>query len=185
MNRRAIALGLAATLSATSLAGTASAETAISEEASKWTLDGVKFANPFDSSTWWDGSEGSHEEMERVAINPMNPEFWIGFIRPDTHTRMHVTFTDPATLSQFFDLDTYKAMVDPDTLAKWIELETYAPLADPQTYAYWTQPGAYMHVVEATHYAQMIDPSAYTDVFTAAFSAIDLQDYLPETATEE
>ena len=110
---------------------------------------GVRIGNPIDPSTWWDGAaeHADHAAMEPIEINPVDPEFWMAFIDPQKHSRVHATFTNPATMAQFLKADTYTAMMDMGTMMKWMDMDSYAPMYDPQTYAYWKQPGAYGHML--------------------------------------
>jgi len=128
---------------------------------------GVRIGNPIDPSTWWDG-HGENASTEPLDINPMDPEFWVAFVDPDMHSRLHATFTNPATMGQFLKADTYTAMMDMGIMMKWMDLDSFAPLYDAQTYAYWMQPGAYTHMLNLENYSQMIDLANYTAVLDTA-----------------
>jgi hypothetical protein len=173
MKKFKLALALVAGLSA----GQAIAETATHDHGAQGTVlefKGVRYGNPFDSSTWWEGSTS----MEPVKVNFIDPDFWMGFIRPDTHSRLHMTFTDPETYAAFFKAETYTVVMDLSVWAKWIDPNTYAALIDPQTYAYWMQPGAFMHVASAQNYAQLLDADKYATVFTAASDAFGVTEWV-------
>ncbi len=129
-------------------------------------LSGVKFANPLDSSTWWDGSDhATHETYEPIKINPFDPEFLMKFPDPETHSTLHAAFTNPTTWGQFFKPETYTGMVSTEVAMKWMDPQTFSVLIDPQTYAYLAQPGAYMHVLNVDHYAKLVDMTAYGSLF--------------------
>jgi hypothetical protein len=183
MTKHALALGLAAILTA----GSVTAETTTPEttaplaveiepaaKANVLTIAGVRVGNPFDSSTWWDGHETAGED-EMVRINFADPRFWVGFIDPDRHSAMHATFTNPATMAQFFELETYSAMMDFGTWMSWMDVDNYRPLIQAQTYAYWMQPGAFAHLLDTGNYAQMVSLDAYEAVLNTALDTFGVK----------
>ncbi len=142
-----------------------------------WDIAGVHFANPFDSKTWYDGSNELELEMaEPVAINPTDPDFWMSIANPETHSVMHRAFLNPRSWAQFAKPETYVTMMDAKVWMKWAEPKTYSVLADPQTYAYRMQPGAFMHVFNAQSYAQLANPSAYMDIVSTAMETVGAAD---------
>ena len=129
-------------------------------------LENVRFGNPIDPSTWWDGSEESgHHEM-LVDMNPADIKSWMQIIDPDTHSAVHMTLTNPEGWAQFMKPEFVFDMFAMENVTNMIDLETYEPLIDPQTYAYWAQPGAYGHVLNVSHYAELINPQAYVNLFS-------------------
>lgn len=158
-----IILALTATTFLTAGVNVASAQEATSEG---WNIGGVRIANPIEPSTWWDASEG--ETGAPIAINFMDPEFYINIINPKKHSAMHGGFTNPETWAQFMKAETYVNMMDYSVWAKWIEAKTYEPLLDLQTYAYWMQPGAFAHQLNTNHYAKLVDLKAYGTIVDAA-----------------
>lgn len=161
MKKSVLALGLAAATALGSVAAIA--------ETDSMNIAGYRIANPFDSSTWWDGAEGKADMASAsVDVNFADPDFWFGFMKPEEHSVRHMAFTNPATWAQFMRPATYAKMADVDTWMKWADLASYDVVTDPQTYAYWSQPGAYMHVMKAEHYGQAMSPDAYGAVVSAA-----------------
>lgn len=186
MNKHALALGLAAILTA----GSAIAQSATTEAPATGpapqghaaaaaqddvlTLWGVRVGNPFDSATWWDAHPtGGHDDM--VQVNFADPRFWVGFVDPDRHSAMHMTFTNPATMGQFFKPETYSAMMDFGTWMSWMDVSNYQPLFEAQTYAYWMQPGAYLHMIDIEGYANMVSLDAYVAAFDAAVETMGIR----------
>ncbi len=141
--------------------------------ASAFEIGGVRFGNPFDSSTWWDGSE--HGVGETVVINFADPEFWMQIPNPETHSSLHGAFTNPETWGQMLKMETYANMMDKDVWMKWTDLENFKTLRDPQTIAYFLQPGAYQHLVNKEHYAQLLNKEAYVSVADDALSNFGLE----------
>ncbi|MGV6813253.1 MAG: hypothetical protein ACWA47_13470 [Brevirhabdus sp.] len=134
------------------------------------TIAGVRVGNPFDASTWWDGSEGHHDvETASLDVDFVDPEFWFSFFDAETHSRNHMALMNPATWGQFMHPATYVKMADVTTWMKWVDLDSYEPILDIQNYAYWMQPGAYEHMVKVDHYAQLADLGNYGTMFTEAF----------------
>lgn len=170
-----LGVGLVAAM-ALSAVSAGSAETDI--EAKGWTVAGVYLANPFDSSTWYDGAHGLElDKAETMTINLADPDFWMSIPSVEEHSIVHKSILNPATWAQFAKPETYVAMMDVNIWKKWAELDTYAVLADPQTYTYRMQPGAFMHTFDARSYAQLANPSAYgvildTMMDTAGLSSV-------------
>jgi len=135
---------------------------------------GIRFGNPFDSSTWWDAAEGTVDMKGTVAINFSDPDFWMQIVTPEKHGQFHVAVFNPRTWAQFVKVETYVAMMNPKLLAKWVDLDTYDALLDPQTYAYWMQPGAYAGQLRPAVYANLIDGAAYAEIATAAAETLRL-----------
>ena len=138
---------------------------------------GLRVGNPLDPATWWNAHGASMAEMTPIAINPMDPDFWIAFIDPPRHGHAHMTFMNPASMGQFMKPETYSAMMDPAVWIKWADPQNYAPLFDPQTYAYWMQPGAYAHMLDPGQFEPMLDAGNYTAVLTAAADTLGLSDW--------
>ena len=136
-------------------------------------IGGVRFGNPFDSSTWWDGS--THEMNETITINFADPEFWMSIPNPESHSNMHGAFTNPATWGQMLEVETYTNMMDRDVWAKWLDTSNYDVLRDPQTYAYFMQPGAFQHLLNVEHYTQLATPSAHLDNVDLALGHFGLE----------
>lgn len=152
-------IGLVAAM-ALSAVSAGSAETDV--EAQGWNVAGVHIANPFDSSTWYDGSTDLElDKAETMAINFADPDFWMSIPSVEKHSVVHKSILNPVTWAQFAKPETYTAMMDVNVWKKWAELDTYAVLVDPQTYTYRMQPGAFMHTFDARSYAQLANPSAY------------------------
>lgn len=140
---------------------------------SAFEIGGIRFGNPFDRSTWWDG--GVHSADETVVINFADPDFWMSIPDPAKHSRLHGAFTNPATWAQMFEPQTYMNMMDVDVWKKWTELDTYDVLRDPQTYAYFMQPGAFQHLVNLDHYRQIIEPAGHIAMMNAALGNFGLE----------
>ncbi len=144
-------------------------------------LADVRFGNPLDSSTWWDGADHvNHTPGEKMSFNPMSPKFWMSIPNPKTHSLMHGAIFNPANWSQFLKPETYAGMRDMNELSKWFEAKTYDVLLDPQTYAYWMQPGAYQHLVNIDHYAQLLNGNAYEEIVDTAVNNFGLNFKAPE-----
>ncbi|MDU8928761.1 hypothetical protein RXV86_15320 [Alisedimentitalea sp. MJ-SS2] len=139
---------------------------------------GVRIGNPLDASTWWSGHESPHGGMEQLAINPIDPTFWIAFIDPKRHGQAHMTVMNPASMKQLMEVETYTNMMSMDVWAKWVALDTYAPLIDLQTYAYWMQPGAYTHFLDTAQFEPMLDVSNYTVVMHTAMDTAGLSEWV-------
>lgn len=127
----------------------------------------TKFANPFDAKTWYDA--GAHAKPgHTVEVNPADPDFWMKFAGPKTHTGMHMAFTNPATYGQMMNPNFYMQMMNPATWMKWMNPASYKTVMDPATMAYWMQPGAYMHAMNPAGYMQAMNPEAYTKMMAGA-----------------
>ena len=175
MTLRALVAGTAAALAFTAATAETTAtgthdhatEEATTESGGLFTIAGVEFANPFNPDSWYDASENHSHDIELAEINPMDPDFWMSFIVPETHTLNHHRFTNPATYGEFMKPEFYMSMIDGEAWMKWLELDTYAPLVDLQTYAYWMQPGAALHIFDMSHYTQMAELDNYVSAFDA------------------
>ncbi|MEM7426651.1 MAG: hypothetical protein AAF441_11175 [Pseudomonadota bacterium] len=127
----------------------------------------VEFANPFDPSAWHDA--GAHAKPgHKVKVNPADPEFWVRFAGPKTHTGMHMAFTNPVTYGQMMNPGFYMQMMKPATWVKWMNPASYATMMDPATMAHWMQPGAYMHAMNPAGYMQAMNPEAYAKMMAEA-----------------
>ena len=82
---------------------------------------------------------------ETVALNIADPDFWMSTPNPAKHSKMHGSFTNPATSGQMLKMETYANTMDPGIWLKWLDLSSYDVLLDPQTHAYFMQRGAYQH----------------------------------------
>jgi len=149
------------------------AEAAKAEE-NVLTVWGVRVGNPIDPSTWWDAHPaGGHDDM--VRINPADPRFWMAFVDPERHSAMHATMLNPATMGQFFQLETYTNMLDFGTWMSWMDASNYAPLVKAQTWAYWMQPGAYAHLIDPDMYTMMFDVDKYAEVLDVAADTMGIK----------
>ena len=154
---------------------TALGVTSATAETSAWSFAGVKFANPIDSSTWYEAANEVDMAMhEPITINVVDPDFWMSLIKPESHSVMHHAFLNPTNWKQFAEVDTYTAMMDPQIWMKWAQPSTYAVFADPQTYVYRMQPGAFTHIMSADAYSQLANPSAYMDIMTTAMDTMGM-----------
>lgn len=138
------------------------------------TIAGIRIGNPIDPSTWWDAHDSAHDTAP-VQVNFADPGFWMGFIDPERHSAMHMTFTNPATMAQFMKPETYSNMLDYGTWMSWMDIDNYKPMFQAQTWAYWMQPGAYAHMFDVNSYAQMIDPAAYEQVWNTALDTMGIR----------
>ena len=132
----------------------------------------AKMPNPFDATTWFDAA-GKVPAGHVEDFNAADPESWMKFVDPKTHTKMHMTFTNPAGYASFMNPATYMQMMNPNVWMKWMNPESYKVMMAPETMTYWMQPGAYMHVAEPTHYMQMMNPDAYTKLMEGATKAMN------------
>ncbi|MEE9389244.1 MAG: hypothetical protein V3U96_11605 [Paracoccaceae bacterium] len=144
--------------------------------ANAFEIGGVRIGNPFDRSTWWDGSTA--EAGDTIVINFADPDFWMSFPDPDKHSFVHTAMSDPASWAQMMTPETYINMMNVETWAKWLDTDSYEVLLDPQTYAYWAQPGAYGHLVELEFYTERFNPLAYGEMADAALGnfGVELND---------
>ena len=141
--------------------------------ASSFEVAGVRIGNPFDAASWWDGSTA--EADATLAINFTDPDFWIGFADPSSHTFIHTAMSDPATWAQMMKPETYINMMNVETWAKWLDTDTYDVLLDPQTFAYWAQPGAYGHLLDVEFYTERFNPLAYGEMADAALGNFGME----------
>lgn len=142
-------------------------------------LANVRFGNPIDPSTWWEGAEATDAPL---VFNFADPEFYINIINPKTHSNIHKGITNPETWAQFMKLETYTNMIDTKVWAKWFQAKTYDPLLDAQTYAYWMQPGAFGHHLEADRFTNLINPDAYATIVDAMLSNVGYSFKIPSDA---
>ena len=137
---------------------------------------GTAIKTIIDPGKWHDDS-GNVESGIMVGFNPADPKSWLNFVDPKMHTKMHMSFTNPAQYGQFFRPKFHVDMMKPSVWMAWMNPKTYAVLVDPSTYTYWMQPGAYKHVLDLTHYSQIINMDAYgklyDEVATGAGELID------------
>lgn len=158
------ALALTATIN---LQAKSNDEQSAAEQGKTLQIAGVRIGNLVDPSTWWDASgKHFHEDTSEVEMFPIDPEFWLSWINPKTHSKMFSAATNPATYKQFLDPANYAKLRDVTIWAKWFNPDTYAVLADPETYTYWLQPGAYTHMLDTKNYAQLVNVDAYGKLFT-------------------
>ena len=119
----------------------------------------------FDSSKWYDGA-GHVKPGEMIDFDPTDPKSWAQVISPQTHSKFHMTVTNPQFYAKFMTPNYYVKFMQPKTWLSYMDPATYQPLlkvvSDPKTASYWTQPGAYMHGLNPKAYMQMVDPNAYT-----------------------
>lgn len=146
------------------------AEEGTSNDAVKLDQPTTAYANPMDASTWYDAA-GDVPQGHVETFNPADPESWMKFVDPKTHTKMHATFTNPAGYGQFMNPGLYMQMMNPAVWMKWMNPESYKVAMQPETMAYWMQPGAYMHGMQPTHYMQMMNPESYTKLMDSAAKA--------------
>lgn len=120
--------------------------------------------NLFDISTWTDAS-GHVKPGEMVDFDPISPKSWAMMMDPKSHTKVHMTLTNPQYYAKFMTPAYYIKLMDPKTWLSYMDMSTYEHLfkvvSDPQTAAYWLQPGAYTHTMSPVGYMQMADPNAY------------------------
>lgn len=114
----------------------------------------------FDPSTWGDHA-GHITPGQTIAINPADPSFWEQIVNPETHSKMHMAFTNPAQYQQMMTPGFYVQMMNPAVWIKWMQPQSYQTMMNPQTWTYWMQPGAYVHGANPAAYAQMVNPAAY------------------------
>ena len=152
--------------------GAATAQESTTTTAPAYTADASNdrplFANPFDASTWWDGAgEMNHAEMGKPEqFNMAHPSFWLSFMDPETHTKRHMQFTNPATYAQFMDPAVYMEFAKPTNWLAWFDLKNYESLVEVETYTYWMQPGAYTHAIKPDGYMQSLDLANYEAYIT-------------------
>ena len=141
------------------------------------------FVNPLDPSQWYDGTDGmDHADMGKPeAINMAHPEFYLSFMDPDTHTKRHMQFLNPAMYAEFMDPGTYMQFANPENWMAWLYPSNYEMLIEAETYTYWMQPGAYTHALmphgylqmfDLKNYADYVDPATYLEMFDV--SAYDI-----------
>ena len=124
-------------------------------------------ASMFDSSTWHDAA-GDVPNGHIEAFNPADPESWMKFVDPKTHSKLHTTFTNPAGYAQFLNPGMYMQMMNPAVWMKWMNPNSYKVAMSGETMAYWMQPGAYMHVAKVDRFMQMTQPENYTKLMDTA-----------------
>lgn len=133
-------------------------------------------ARIFDTSKWYDGmGDMDHAHMGTPEhINMAHPSFWLSFMDPETHTKRHMQFTNPAMYAQFMEPSTYMEFVKPANWLAWFDVKSYELLTEGETYTYWMQPGAYTHVIRPEGYMQVfnldnykafIEPATYVQFF--------------------
>ncbi len=120
--------------------------------------------NLFDPSTWSDAA-GHVKPGEMVDFDPASPKSWAMVMDPKTHSKVHMTLTNPQYYAKFMTPAYYMKYMEPKTWLAYLDMSTYEHLfkvvSDPQTASYWLQPGAYMHTMNPAGYMQMMDPNAY------------------------
>ncbi len=129
------------------------------------------FTGYFDTSSWHDAA--GHVEPGKVeAFNPMKPNDWAKIIKPEMHSKMHMSATNPAHYGQYMAPGFFMQFADP---AAWMTLanpasynELIQVASDPKTLQYWMQPGAYMHGFNPAAYTQMFNPASYMQMATVA-----------------
>jgi hypothetical protein len=136
-------------------------------------ISGVRIGNPFDSTTWWEGSTTAANTP--VVINFADPDFWMSLPDPARHSQVHTMLSDPATWAQMMTPQAYINMVDPDVWMKWVTLDTYDILRDPATHTYWMQPGAYGHLIDIDFYTQRFNPLSYGELINAALGNVGME----------
>ena len=173
MKKTLSALALAASLALGANSAIAAEDTTAAGNAAKAETAMAKYSNPFDMSTWFSGDAfkdaGGHVKPGHTEkANVADPDFWMKWADPKSHTKMHMAFSNPATYGQMMNPSFYMAMMNPATWMKWMNPASYATVMNPATYAYWMQPGAYMHAMNPANYMQAMDPKAYTKMMSDA-----------------
>lgn len=142
----------------------------------------AKVPTLFDPSTWHDAS-GHVVPGEMIEFTPSNPKDWAKVIDPKTHTKVHMTVTNPEFYGKFMNPGHYMRFTKPETWMSYMDPATYMPIfktaMDPKTMTYWMQPGAYLHAVQPEAYMQMFNPEAYAKL------ASNVTKELEVTSTEE
>jgi len=182
----ALALGAATLLSAASAQATeeknivvaATEQTQISEAVPASPAAASSY-NLFDPSTWSDAA-GEVKPGEMVDFDPADPKSWAMIVDPKTHSKVHMTLTNPAYYAKFMTPGYYMKYMDPKTWLSYMDISTYEPLfkvaSDPKTASYWMQPGAYMHTMNPAGYMQMADINAYTNMATKVAEGYGVSD---------
>ncbi|MCP4070446.1 MAG: hypothetical protein GY742_01735 [Hyphomicrobiales bacterium] len=126
--------------------------------------------NMFGSSMWTDAA-GDVKPGEMIEFDPADPRSWAKAIDPNTHSRVHMTVTNPQFYAKFMTPVYYMKFMEPGTWLSYVDPSTYEPLmkvvTDTKTITHWMQPATYMHEMNPRPFLQMANPDAYTKLASA------------------
>jgi uncharacterized protein YijF (DUF1287 family) len=120
--------------------------------------------NFFDPSYWTTAFANGGQQTAvsgEVTFNAAHPAAWMQWADPQTHTKMHMTFANPATYMQFMNPNFYMQFMKPENMQAWMNPAAYQVMMNPQTMSYWMNPASYMHAVDPAMYQQAMNPASY------------------------
>ena len=114
---------------------------------------------------WHDASTHSLQPGQTMLFNPADPAFWSKWFDPQSHSHMHMVFSNPAQYAQMMQPGFYLQMMNPAVWAQWANPRAFEVFFNQANWAYWMQPGAYMHAMNPANYMQMANAQAYQSFF--------------------
>jgi hypothetical protein len=120
--------------------------------------------NFFDPASWGGFFPAGTQQPAtagNIAFNAAHPAGWMQWIDPQSHTKMHMTFTNPVSYMQFMRPDFYMEFMKPENMTAWMNPASYQVMMNPQTMSYWMNPATYMHAMEPAMYQQAMNPANY------------------------
>ncbi len=98
---------------------------------------------------------------KELSFNAAHPVGWMQWIDPKSHQKMHMTFVNPASYTQFMRPQFYMEFTKPENMMAWINPASYQVMMDPQTMNYWMNPASYTHMIDPATYTETMNPANY------------------------
>jgi hypothetical protein len=123
--------------------------------------------NWFNPSSWManaaDGTPG-----QTMNINPMHPSTMMMFMRPQTHSQVHMAMLNPAQYAHFMQPQMMMQMMNPNTFMAWMNPNVFASMMTPEVMNHMMNPASAMHIANPQMYMQMMNPNAYAQFMNPA-----------------
>ncbi len=120
--------------------------------------------NPFDANYWMAAFNAPAEQPSisgEMTFNAARPTSWMQWINPATHQSMHMQFLNPASYTQFMQLQFYMEFTKPENMMAWMNPASFQVMMDPQTMTHWMNPASYMHGADPAMYTETMNPANY------------------------
>ncbi|MCP4388554.1 MAG: hypothetical protein GY802_09670 [Gammaproteobacteria bacterium] len=120
--------------------------------------------NLFDPNYWIAAFNAPGEQPSisgEMTFNAAQPASWTQWVDPKTHKSMHMQFLNPASYTQFMQLQFYMEFAKPENMMSWMNPASYQVMMDPQTMTHWMNPANYMHVADPAMYTETMNPANY------------------------
>ena len=120
--------------------------------------------NLFDPNYWLASMTSSTQPptiSKELTFNAAHPVGWMQWIDPKSHQKMHMTFVNPTSYTQFMRPQFYMEFTKPENMMAWMNPASYQVMMDPQTMNYWMNPASYTHMIDPAMYTETMNPANY------------------------